>query len=75
MNAYRGLGVAPRDAAAASVRPLVWCLDCGRRSEPDPAEMAERFGADTTVPDGRARLVCGGFGSRNVDMVVGGAER
>jgi hypothetical protein len=25
----------------------VWCLDCRHQVEPDPAEMAERYGAET----------------------------
>jgi hypothetical protein len=33
------------------VRFLVWCLDCRHRADPDPAEMAARYGAATTVPD------------------------
>jgi hypothetical protein len=32
--------------------------------------MAQRHGAETTVPDWRARLVCGRCGSRRVDMKV-----
>ena len=47
----------------------------GIGSRRDPAEMAERHGADTTVPDWQARLVCGACGSRHVDMVVDGTER
>jgi hypothetical protein len=38
-------------AAAAHVRLIVWCLDCQHQVEPDPAEMAERYGAETNVPD------------------------
>jgi hypothetical protein len=34
--------------------------------------MAERYGADMTVPEWRERLVCSQCGSRNVDMVVTG---
>jgi hypothetical protein len=30
--------------------------------------MAERFGAETTVPDWGKRLVCGQCGSRNVEF-------
>jgi hypothetical protein len=30
--------------AAAQVRLIVWCLDCRHQVEPDPAEMAERYG-------------------------------
>jgi Zn finger protein HypA/HybF involved in hydrogenase expression len=63
------------NAAAASVRLLVWCLECGQRSEPQAAEMAERYGLETSVPDWQERLVCGQCGSRRVDMVVTGTER
>jgi hypothetical protein len=49
-------------------------LGLGERVEPDPAEMAERFSAETTVPEWRERLVSSGCGSRNVDMVVSDTE-
>jgi hypothetical protein len=52
----------------------VWCKDCHRQVEPDPAEMAARCGAATTVPDWRERLVCSQCGSRNVDFVVSGTK-
>ena len=39
------------------------------------APKAARYGAETPVPDWHARLVCGGCGSRRVDMVVTGTER
>jgi Zn finger protein HypA/HybF involved in hydrogenase expression len=54
---------------------IVWCLDCRHQVEPDPAEMAERYGAETSVPDWHARLICAQCGSRRVDMVVSGTER
>jgi hypothetical protein len=60
--------------AAASVRLIVWCKGCQHQIEPDPAEMAERYGAETTVPDWAARLVCGLCGSRRVNMVVSGTH-
>jgi Zn finger protein HypA/HybF involved in hydrogenase expression len=63
------------NAAAARVRLIVWCRDCGRQVEPDPAEHARRYGAEMAVPDWRARLVCSRCGSRQVDMVVTGTER
>ncbi len=72
---YTGPPMTLGNAAAASVRLLVWCLDCGHRTEPDPVEMAERYGAEITVPDWHARLVCGECGSRRVDMVVSGTAR
>jgi Zn finger protein HypA/HybF involved in hydrogenase expression len=62
-------------AAAAHVRLIVWCLDCRHQVEPDPAVMAERYGAEMSVPEWRARLVCAQCGSRRVDMVVSGTER
>jgi hypothetical protein len=62
-------------AAAAGVRLIVWCRDCRHQVEPDPAEMAERYGAETTVLDWKARLVCTGCGRRKVDMVVSGTKR
>ena len=46
------------DAAAAQVRLIVWCKDCQHQVEPDPAEMAARYGAETPVLDWRERLVC-----------------
>jgi hypothetical protein len=63
------------NAAAARVRLIVWCRDCRHQVEPDPAEMAARYGAETTVPNWRERLKCGQCGSRNIDMVVTGTER
>jgi hypothetical protein len=46
------------NAAAARVRFIVWCLDCKHQAEPDFAELAERYGADTTAVAWYARLVC-----------------
>ena len=43
--------------------------------EPDAAETAQRYGAETTVPEWRDRLVCSRCGSRAVDMVVTGTAR
>ena len=36
------------NAAAARLRLIVWCLDRRHQVQPDPAEMAERYGARTT---------------------------
>jgi hypothetical protein len=63
------------NAAAARVRFIVWCKDCQHQVEPDPSEMAERYGAATTVLDWSARLVCSECGSRQIDMVVTGEGR
>jgi hypothetical protein len=60
------------NAAAARVRLNVWWRASGRA---DPAEMAQRYGAETPVRDWRERLVCSKCGSRQVDMVVTGTER
>jgi len=43
--------------------------------EPDPAEMASRYGAETSVLDWRQRLVCAQCGSRQTDMVLIGTKR
>lgn len=51
------------NAVAAGVRLVVWCLDCRHQVEPEPAEMAERYGAEMTVPDWRERLVCSACGT------------
>ena len=75
MNVYRGPQMTLGNAAAAHVRLIVWCLDCRHQVEPDPAEMAERYGAEMTVPGWRTRLFCSRCGSRRVDMVVSGTER
>ena len=61
--------------AAAHHRLIVWCRDCHHQVEPDPAEMAERYGAATTVQDWSERRRCSQCGSGNVDMVVSGARR
>jgi hypothetical protein len=46
-----------------------------RRVEPDPAALAERYGAAIPVLGWKARLVCSGCGSREVDMVVTETKR
>jgi hypothetical protein len=48
---------------------------CQHQAEPDPAEMAARYGADTSVLDWRERLVCSKCGGRKADMVVTGSRR
>jgi hypothetical protein len=63
------------NAAAASVRLIVWCRGCGHQAESDPGERAQRYGAETAVPEWRERLVCSTCGSRDIDMVVSGTER
>jgi hypothetical protein len=42
------------NAAAASVRLLMGCLDCGHRSEPNAAEMVQRYRAKTSDSNWRA---------------------
>jgi hypothetical protein len=62
MKPYRGPPMTLGNAAAATVRLIGWCRDCGRQVEPDPGEMAERHGAETTVLDWHARLALSGCG-------------
>jgi hypothetical protein len=61
--------------AAAQVRLIVWCKACQHQVEPDPAEMAARYGAETPVLDWRGKLVCSRCGARQADMVVSGTKR
>jgi hypothetical protein len=51
MSPYRGPPMTLGNAASAKVRLIVWCRDCRHQVEPDPAEMAERYGAEMSVPD------------------------
>ena len=57
------------------VRLIVWCKLCRHQSEPEPAGMTAHYGAETPVPEWKARLVCSSCGSRDVDMVATGAGR
>jgi hypothetical protein len=63
------------NAAAAHLRLIVWCRECQHQVEPDPAEHARRYGAETSVLEWRRKLVCSRCGSREIDMVVSGTER
>jgi hypothetical protein len=60
--------------AAAGARIVVWCRACGHQSEPDPGELAARYGADTSVLDWHRRLVCSRCGVRAVDFVLTGVR-
>jgi hypothetical protein len=60
--------------AAAEARIVVWCRDCRHQVEPDPAELAERYGAETPIPEWHRRLVCSQCGSRAGDFVLTGAR-
>ena len=61
--------------AAAQVRIIVWCRDCRHQAEPDPAELARRYGAETPIPKWHKRLVRSRCGSRAVDFVLTGTGR
>ena len=75
MKSYPALPMTLGGAAAAGVRLIVWRGSCRHRVEPDPAEMATRYGAETSVLKWRDRLVCSQCGGRQVDMVVTGERR
>jgi hypothetical protein len=75
VNRYSGPPATLGSTAAAHARLIVWCRDCRHEVEPDPAEMAERYGPDLSVPDWAKRLVCSACGSQRVDFVVTGAKR
>jgi hypothetical protein len=75
LKPYRGPPMTLGAAAAAGVRLIVWCKECQHEVEPDPNEMATRYGAETSVLDWRERLVCSRCGGRPADMVVIGRKR
>ena len=75
VNHYTGPPATLGSTAAAHARLIVGCCDCRHQVEPDPAALAERYGAETILPDWHKRLVCGQCGSRNIDSVVTGAKR
>jgi hypothetical protein len=60
---YRGPSMTLGAAAAAAVQVIVWCKECWHRVEPDPAETAVRYGAETSVLDWREQLVCSQCGA------------
>jgi hypothetical protein len=64
MKPYRGPPATLGSTAAAGATIVVWCKACGHQVEPDPGELAARYGADTPVPDWVARLVCGAVWQR-----------
>jgi hypothetical protein len=75
MKSTPGLPMTLGNAAAARVRLIVWCKACRYQVEPDPAEQAQRYGAELPVLEWRERLVCSRCGGRQVDMVVTGERR
>ena len=60
---------------AAGVRLIVWCKACQHQVEPNPAELAERYGGGVSVLDWRDRLMCSRCGSQDIDMVLTGQGR
>ena len=75
MNSYSGPPATLGSTATAGATIVIWCRACNHRVEPDPAAMAERYGADTTVRDWHKRLVCSACGSRDIDFVLTGCRR
>lgn len=45
MKSQPGAPMTLGNAAEARVRLIVWCKACGHQVEPDPAEMAQQYGA------------------------------
>jgi hypothetical protein len=75
MNRYTGPPATLGSTARAHVRIIVWCRDCRHQIEPDPAALAERYGAELSVLDWHKRLVCSACGGRRIDFVLTGARR
>jgi hypothetical protein len=59
-------------AAKASLQLIVWCKACTHQNQTDPADVAARFGADTSLQQWREPLVCSQCGSRDVEMLLMG---
>ena len=74
MKSQSGPPMTLGSAAAAQVRLIVWCRGCGHQVEPDPAEMAARYGAETPVLGWRELLACSRCGSRQVDFIKRASE-
>ena len=74
MNSYSGPPATLGSTAAAGARIVIWYRACNHRVEPDPAVMAQRYGADTAVRDWHKRLICSRCGGREVDFVLTGAR-
>jgi hypothetical protein len=51
VNSYTGPPMTLGNAAKAGVRLIVWCKKCQHQVEPDAAEQARRYGAETAVPE------------------------
>jgi hypothetical protein len=75
MNAYTGPPMTLGNAASAKERLIVWCRGCQHRVEPDPTELARRYGGKTRVLEWHARLVCSRCGGRQIDFVATGERR
>jgi len=63
------------NAAKTSLQLIVWCKACQHQNQTDPADVAERFGAETSLVAWRDRLVCSNCGSRDIEMVLMGRRR
>ena len=72
MKSRPGPPMTSGNAATARVWLIVWCKTFGHQVEPDLAEMAASYGANTSVLDWPDRPIRSGCGGRNVDMVVTG---
>jgi len=65
----------PRYRLGSQVTETGECKACHHQIEPDPSEMAAKYGAGTAVLDWRRGLVWPQCSSRQVDLVVTGTER
>jgi hypothetical protein len=64
-----------RQCRAGACPAHLWCEACQHQVEPDPAEMAARYGPDTPVPEWPELLACSKCGNRDTDLVVAGTPR
>jgi len=75
MTSHPGPPATLGSTAAAGARIIVWCRYCRHQVEPDAAEQAQRYGAETPVRDWAKRLVCSHCDGREIDFVLTGARR
>jgi hypothetical protein len=60
------------NAAAAQVRLIVWCDDCGHQVNLAPLDLSEKLGLEFPVPEITRRLRCSRCNGHKVQMVVSG---
>ena len=66
---YNGPPMTLGNTASARVRLIIWCFDRRHGAGLIPAEMAECYGAETTVPERQAWVAAGQIAGRGESAV------